>query len=59
MSARVILMLVVGLLVIFGLVMLFSTSGPQGEKIAQNPYYFVQRQIAWLALGLIAAVVAA
>ncbi|MGD9612604.1 MAG: putative lipid II flippase FtsW [Kiritimatiellia bacterium] len=59
MSARVILILVVGLLVIFGLVMLFSTSGPQGEKIAHNPYYFVQRQIVWLALGLVAAVVAA
>ena len=55
MSSRVILILVVGLLVLFGLVMLFSTSGPQGEKIAHNPYYFVQRQIAWLAIGLVAA----
>ena len=55
MSSRVILILVVGLLVLFGLVMLFSTSGPQGEKLAQNPYYFVQRQAAWLALGLLAA----
>ena len=59
MSARVILILVVGVLVVFGLVMLFSTSGPQGEKIAGNPYYFVQRQIVWLVLGLLAAVVAA
>ncbi len=59
MSARVILILVVGLLVIFGLVMLFSTSGPQGEKLAHNPYHFVLRQAAWLVFGLVAAVVAA
>ena len=39
--------------------MLFSTSGPQGEKIAGNPYYFVQRQAAWLVVGLVAAVVGA
>ena len=55
MSARVILILVVGLLVLFGLVMLFSTSGPQGEKLAHNPYHFVQRQMVWLAIGLAAA----
>ena len=55
MSSRVILMLVVGMLVLFGLVMLFSTSGPQGEKLAHNPYYFVQRQAVWLVLGLLAA----
>jgi cell division protein FtsW len=48
-------MLVVGMLVLFGLVMLFSTSGPQGEKLAHNPYYFVQRQAVWLVLGLLAA----
>ncbi len=59
MSARVILILVVGVLVVFGLVMLFSTSGPQGEKIAGNPYYFVQRQAAWLVVGLVAAFVGA
>jgi cell division protein FtsW len=58
-SARVILILVVGVLVVFGLVMLFSTSGPQGEKIAGNPYYFVQRQAAWLVVGLVAAFVGA
>ena len=55
MRSRAILILVVGLLVLFGLVMLFSTSGPQGEKLAQNPYHFVQRQAAWLAIGLVAA----
>ena len=59
MSSRVILVLVVGLLVLFGLVMLFSTSGPQGEKLAHNPYYFVERQVAWLVIGLLAALVSA
>ena len=55
MSSRVILILVVGLLVLFGLVMLFSTSGPQGEKLAHNPYYFVQRQAAWLYAQFVTA----
>ncbi len=59
MSSRVILILVVGLLVLFGLVMLFSTSGPQGEKLFGNPYYFTQRQGVWLLVGLVAAVVGA
>jgi cell division protein FtsW len=54
-----ILVLVVGILVLFGLVMLVSTSGPQGEKLFDNPYYFTQRQAAWLFLGLIAAAVGA
>ncbi|HQK43403.1 MAG TPA: FtsW/RodA/SpoVE family cell cycle protein, partial [Kiritimatiellia bacterium] len=57
MTSRVLLILVVGALVLFGLVMLFSTSWPQGEKISNNQYYFVQRQAIWLALGLVAAVV--
>jgi cell division protein FtsW len=55
----VILILVVAILVLFGLVMLFSTSGPQGEKLFGNPYYFTQRQAVWLFLGLVAAFVAA
>lgn len=55
MRASAILILVVGILVLFGLVMLVSTSGPQGEKLFDNPYYFTQRQTAWLLLGLVAA----
>ena len=57
MRASAILILVVGILVLFGLVMLESTSGPQGEKLFGNPNYFTQRQVAWLIMGLIAAVV--
>lgn len=59
MRPSVILILVVAILVLFGLVMLFSTSGPQGEKLFGNPYYFIQRQAVWLLLGLVAAFVAA
>ncbi len=57
MSTRVVLILVVGALVLFGLVMLFSTSWPQGEKISNNQYHFVQRQAIWLVLGLVAATI--
>lgn len=59
MRSRAILILVVGILVLFGLVMLVSTSGPQGEKLANNPYYFTQRQAVWLLVGLVAAAVGA
>ncbi|HAL91629.1 MAG TPA: putative lipid II flippase FtsW [Verrucomicrobia bacterium] len=55
MRASAILILVVVLLVLFGLVMLVSTSGPQGEKLFGNPYYFTQRQVAWLLVGMVAA----
>ena len=56
MRASTILVLAVAILVLFGLVMLESTSGPQGEKLFGNPNYFIQRQLAWLAVGLAAAV---
>ena len=59
MRASAILILVVGVLVLFGLVMLESTSGPQGEKLFGNPNYFTQHQVVWLVLGLVCAVLAA
>ncbi len=49
------LILAVLILVCLGMVMLTSTSAPQGERMAHNPYYFFQRQAVWLAMGLIAA----
>jgi len=55
--ASVILILVVALLVLFGLVMLSSTSGPQGEKLFGDPNHFTYRQMVWLAMGLLAALV--
>ena len=59
MRASAILIWVVGILVLFGLVMLESTSGPQGERLFGDPDYFMRRQLAWLAIGVVAAVVAA
>jgi len=57
--ASAILILVVSILVLFGLVMLVSTSAPQGERLFGNPYHFIQRHLAWLVLGLIVAALAA
>jgi cell division protein FtsW len=54
-----VLVLVVGILCLFGLVMLGSTSGPQGERLFDNANYFTYRQIAWLVLGGCAAFAAA
>lgn len=59
MRASAVLILVVGILVLFGLVMLLSTSGPQGEKLFGDPDYFTHRQMAWLLIGLVAAVIGA
>ena len=59
MRASAILIWVVGILVLFGLVMLESTSGPQGERLFGDSGYFMRRQLAWLAIGVVAAVVAA
>ena len=39
--------------------MLYSTSGPQGEKLFGNPNYFTQRQMLWLLAGVVAATAAA
>jgi cell division protein FtsW len=58
-QTRSVLILVVGMLCLFGLVMLYSTSGPQGEKLYQNPDHFTQRQLLWMLLGLAAAWVGA
>ncbi|MDR0993286.1 MAG: putative lipid II flippase FtsW [Verrucomicrobiota bacterium] len=59
MRSSAILLLVVGILLLFGLVMLVSTSASQGEKLFDNPHHFVIRHCLWLALGVAAAVAAA
>jgi cell division protein FtsW len=47
------------LLTALGLVMLASTSAMQGMAMAEDPHYFVKRQVAALILGLVGALVAA
>ncbi|MFN2352337.1 MAG: FtsW/RodA/SpoVE family cell cycle protein, partial [Kiritimatiellia bacterium] len=55
----VLLILFVSILVAFGLVMLASASGVRGVELYGDPMFFVKRQILWLALALLAGVVAA
>ncbi len=53
------LILVVISLVVAGLVMVFSASYYQGMEGFGDPYYFIIRQVIWVAVGLAALVVAA
>jgi cell division protein FtsW len=50
------------LLVSFGVVILYSASYPYALRASQcqgDPYWFVERQIKWLVIGLVAMLVAA
>lgn len=48
---------VVSAMLIFGVVMVFSSSFPFSVLGADHPYYFILRQFVWLALGVTAMVV--
>jgi cell division protein FtsW len=48
------LLLLVGL----GLAVLFSASTYRGQRLFADPYYFIKRQLAWVALGAAAGFVA-
>ena len=54
--APAVLILAVAAMVLFGFVMLFSTSLPHAERIYSNPYHFVVHQGVWLVLGVFAFV---
>jgi cell division protein FtsW len=47
------LVLAVGALAAFGLVMVFSASEVQGWLWFHNPAYYFERQLLWLALGVV------
>jgi cell division protein FtsW len=47
------LVLAVGALTAFGLVMVFSASEVQGWLWFHNPAYYFERQLLWLALGVV------
>ncbi|GIV73187.1 putative peptidoglycan glycosyltransferase FtsW [Caldilinea sp.] len=53
------LLSVVTILLMLGLVMVFSASYVRGIEGFNNPYYFIGRQLMWLALGVVGLVVAA
>jgi len=51
--AATLLSMIVMVLVVLGIVMLYSTSSAR----AATPHYYLQRQVVWLVLALVAAVV--
>lgn len=54
--APAVLLLAVAAMVLFGFVMLFSTSLPHAERVYANPYHFVVHQGVWLVLGIFSCV---
>jgi cell division protein FtsW len=50
---------IVLLLLALGIVMLASASSVKGDDVHRNPHYFVTRQLAWLAVAIVAGVVTA
>ena len=53
------LLSVVSILLILGVVMVFSASYPRGMEGFGDPYYFVFRQVVWLVIGVAALIVTA
>ena len=53
-----ILVLIVLCLMVFGIVMLASTSGIRAQALYGDPEYFVKRQLLWGLLALVAGVIA-
>ena len=51
------LMLIVGAIVLLGLVMMTSASITVADKLAQEPFHFLERQSVGIALGLAAAAI--
>lgn len=54
MKAKITLMLTVLALLIFGIVMIYSTSGPFAEHKYGNPDYIIVRHAIWVLFGLLA-----
>ena len=59
MKAKITLMLTVLTLLLFGIVMIYSTSGPFAEQKYGDPNYIIVRHAIWVALGLLACGVGA
>lgn len=57
--APAVLLLAAAAMVLFGFVMLFSTSLPHAERMFGNPYHFVSHQSVWLVAGLFVCFVCA
>ena len=59
MKAKITLMLTVLALLLFGIVMIYSTSGPFAEQKYGDPNYIIVRHAIWVVLGLGACLVGA
>ena len=59
MKAKVTLMLTVLALLLFGIVMIYSTSGPFAEQNYGHANYFIVRHAVWVVLGRVACGVGA
>jgi cell division protein FtsW len=55
-ATYVLLLLVVGLLTVLGLVMVLSASSVQALRVHGSSWYFFNRQLLWVALGVTALV---
>lgn len=53
------LLSVVTILLMLGVVMVFSASYPRGIEGFNDPYYFIFRQVVWLIVGIAGLIVAA
>ncbi len=52
-----VLILVAGLLIIFGLMMLFSSTSVLSKERYGDHFYFLKKQLLWLLLGLVLSVI--
>lgn len=50
------LLISVGLLVIFGLVMVYDTSVVQGLKDFKDSYFYIRQQLIWVVIGVISMI---
>jgi cell division protein FtsW len=53
------LILVLIVMLGIGLSVLFSASSYYAERLFEDPYYFIKRQLLWVVLGAVAALIAA
>ncbi len=52
-SYDLLLLLILGLLMLFGLVILLSASWDYSHQLYEDPWYMIRRQVQWAGIGLI------
>ncbi len=56
-SYDLLLLLILGLLMLFGLVILLSASWDYSNQLYEDPWYMIRRQVQWVGVGLLLLVV--